>query len=329
MQNTFLNELRAEKKLSDQSEIEVILNKAYKQPDLQDGIFDYIQENVMTAHTLLKSKQLDIVQQFKLKNILNNTLPELLDNYSALPVDYRNESYLSNGKTHRDVFLETIEILIKKIKKVENEVYPSSEMKDIHAVDKFIWNKEKFINDGNIPTPQRLIVQEGTIEYKVNSKFKDFMQGTYNTFTKFKNNEKVKESVAGAAIIVALGAFSTSMIYMAAWTEPNTNKDMLGGISMLKDTTNPELKSLGIQVLNDYAKNHKMTVDYKNDMLEITQKQSRYVCKKSFRTFADNSYVDGYSVNGIELKTTDAVSRDFANQACNQSENIVTLKRKF
>lgn len=116
--------------------VEKLLNQLYNEVDLKTDIFNFIQPVLMKSYALLQNDKLniqngkaddvlfkDVEQQHMLENIIYRDLPGLIDLYVKLPIQYRNTERLKNGKTHRELLIENIEILINKLKEVEKNVY--------------------------------------------------------------------------------------------------------------------------------------------------------------------------------------------------------------
>lgn len=219
----------------EKQQIENLLNDIYAQPDLKGGVFSYLQPHILKAYGLLKRDQLsiqtgrttevlftDIDKKIDMENILYRDLPEIIDVYSKMPLEYRNEHRLKNGKTHRQLLLDNLEILTHKLQALETSVYEGFDQKmsvknrvftekykeanfltngaleyePITQSDDYRWKKpvetallnRDFIKEEKNSDNQRIVLTEGVIEYKVKDKFQHFMTGTYNVFNNSKRN---------------------------------------------------------------------------------------------------------------------------------------------
>lgn len=116
--------------------VENLLNQMYKEPDLKADIFSFIQPYITKAYSLLQQDKLskdslgqsvltDLDQKHMIETIIYRDLPSLIDVYTKLPLEYRNEHTLKDGKTHRSLLIENIEILAKKLKSLEHAAYES------------------------------------------------------------------------------------------------------------------------------------------------------------------------------------------------------------
>lgn len=114
--------------------VENLLNQMYKEPDLKVDIFSFIQPYITKAYSLLQQDKLskdslgqsmltDIEQKHMMETIIYRDLPSLIDVYTKLPLEYRNEYILKNGQTHRNLLIENMEILAKKLKSLEHAAY--------------------------------------------------------------------------------------------------------------------------------------------------------------------------------------------------------------
>ena len=222
-----------------QQKIETLLNDIYSQPDLKGGVFKYLQPPILKAYGLLKRDQLnvenggqkiftDLESKHNIEKILFRDLPEIIDVYNQMPLEYRNEHKLKTGKSHRDQLLDNLELLTKQLVTLEKsayegfdqkmavksrvfkEIYPEGsaehEMESLKGSDDFTWQKPKSDLNRTVDTElfnkndnKKIVVREDTIEYKVNDKFKHFMAGTYNFFNKVK---KAAKSTGKASIAV-------------------------------------------------------------------------------------------------------------------------------
>lgn len=118
------------------NKIENLLNQIYDQIDLKQDIFDYVQPFILNAYALLRNDEVakeqgninsilfkDIEQKLAVENILYRDLPGIVDIYIKMPLEYRNEKLVKNNKTHRQLLIDNIEILCKKLKSVEHDAY--------------------------------------------------------------------------------------------------------------------------------------------------------------------------------------------------------------
>lgn len=221
----------------DNTKIEKLLNKIYNEVDLKD-VFEFVQPFILNAYALLRHDEdlkedgkidqvlfKDLEQKVTLQNILYRDFPGVIDIYTKTPLEYRNEKILRNNKTYRELLIENVEILCKKIKKIENDAYSQFDIsmkvsntliKDKYAEDdylqlskdtlqtqsnleykvedKFNWKNLKessekiFVKEDKFKKDdnKKIVITENKIEYKIKDKHRHFMNGIYNSY----NNSK-------------------------------------------------------------------------------------------------------------------------------------------
>lgn len=221
----------------DNTKIEKLLNKIYNEVDLKD-VFEFIQPFILNAYALLRHDEelkeegkidqvlfKDLEQKVILQNILYRDFPGIIDIYTKTPLEYRNEKILRDNKTYRELLIENVEILCKRIKKIENDAYSQFDVsmkvsntliKDKYAdndylqlskdtlqaqsniqykvEDKFNWSKLKettekiFVKENKFKKDdnKKIVVTENQIQYKIKDKHRHFMNGIYNGY----NNSK-------------------------------------------------------------------------------------------------------------------------------------------
>lgn len=110
-------------------ELITLFNKISEQPDLKE-LVPYLQPmvkkaSVVLAHTTdsVTDNELfaDVDDRRKVENILSRDLPNAIENYLAMPLDFRNsKSKKSEGKyTHREILIQSLELLIQALKDIE------------------------------------------------------------------------------------------------------------------------------------------------------------------------------------------------------------------
>jgi hypothetical protein len=136
------------------NKIESLLNEIYTQVDLKDDVYPFVQPYILKAYALLRNDDIssangksqdvlfnDVEQKNAIENILYRDLPGVIDIYTKMPLDYRNEKIVKHNKTHRNLLLENIEILTKKLKEIETEAYSNFDQR-MSVSNRFI--KEKY-----------------------------------------------------------------------------------------------------------------------------------------------------------------------------------------
>jgi hypothetical protein len=388
------------------TKIENLLNKAYSQIDLKEGIFNYIQQHVLESYSVLKGDMLktqsgdmenillkDIEKKHQIESILYRDLPELIDVYSKLPLEYRNEHKLKSGQTHRELLLDNLQILGGSLKKIIQSSYESVdqqmsaknrffkekyevksnfialngilekeiEIESIKDNDTFNWkeiksalpkNNTKLVNhEDSFVKNNQVKLHEEVIEYKVKSKFLPFMSGTYDSYVKATSVfSKIKQSYKNAInsadsslwsvlpVVVMTGACIVGMYVMIsaagelAEIQKNSGEDLLSSVYYAKRVNeNSDLKpvkDVHIAVLNEWSKDHNIKVSYKEDMIELTQKESNQECRKSISAFS-NSKIEEYEINGQAVKSKNIVAAYMPHVICNKEVNIVKIKNKL
>jgi hypothetical protein len=136
------------------NKLESLLNEIYTQVDLKDDVYPFVQPYILKAYALLRNDDIssangksqdvlfnDVEQKNAIENILYRDLPGVIDIYTKMPLDYRNEKIVKHNKTHRNLLLENIEILTKKLKEIETEAYSNFDQR-MSVSNRFI--KEKY-----------------------------------------------------------------------------------------------------------------------------------------------------------------------------------------
>jgi hypothetical protein len=108
-----------------------VLADIYAQPDLKHDVFDYLNPVVLKSYTAFSlsenaegvSVKGDMEQTRQVENILSKELPNLIDIYTRLPIEYRNEKVLGNGLTHRQTLVKSLQVLVSKLVAIENQSY--------------------------------------------------------------------------------------------------------------------------------------------------------------------------------------------------------------
>jgi hypothetical protein len=103
-----------------------LFEKINNQPDLKE-LVPYLYPMVLKANTALVLNEktglsLAQIEDFrKIENILTKDLPGTIENYLAMPLDYRNgKSQKSDNRlTHREILIQSFELLIQALKDIE------------------------------------------------------------------------------------------------------------------------------------------------------------------------------------------------------------------
>jgi hypothetical protein len=120
--------------------VQKVLADIYAQPDLRHDVFEYINPVVLKSYTHFcipqapgnprngltsnSNAKVDTIEQHRqMENILAQELPNLIDIYTRLPIEYRNEKILSNGLTHRQTLIKSLQLLVTKLVAIENQIY--------------------------------------------------------------------------------------------------------------------------------------------------------------------------------------------------------------
>jgi hypothetical protein len=234
--------------------LEQLFVKMYGADDLRSDVLGFIQPFILSANNLLSNNgnnhkishnnnssnsnkgttkdarfseesfiHLDMETQRKLENILYRDLPNLLDDYLELPINYRNQKKLISGKTHRETLIENIELLANQIHHLENTSFANEDAKArvkskvlqeryglefepqadeaITLQSTFDFNdyqkvNEKVLqlgrdhmkassNEANRPAMEYQVrIENGQVEYRVKKNFKSFMSATYSLANK-------------------------------------------------------------------------------------------------------------------------------------------------
>lgn len=219
------------------NKIELLLNNIYSQVDLKEGVFDYVQPFITKAYALLRSDTLneengksenilfrDMDSKNELENILYRDLPGTVDIYTKMPLDYRNERIIKNGKTHRQLLIENITILTNKLKEIEHNAYEQFDThvkvsnrfikerydsnfvnlteaeNEIEIKDNFSWfnyKQDNVVDKQSMSLPnyakddnRKIVLQENGIEYKVKDHHRHFMAGVYDAYANFSRKVK-------------------------------------------------------------------------------------------------------------------------------------------
>lgn len=110
-------------------ELLAVFKKIVSEPDLKE-LVPYLQPMVKKAYTVLanttdsvKDNEIfaDVDDRRKVENILTRDLPQAIENYLAMPLDYRNsKSKKSEGRyTHREILIQSLELLVQALKDIE------------------------------------------------------------------------------------------------------------------------------------------------------------------------------------------------------------------
>jgi hypothetical protein len=150
------------------TKIEDLLNEMYNQVDLKDSVFEYVQPYVLEAYALLKKDSMSIQQSAKsilgvenkheLEKILYTDLPDLIDIYSKMPLEYRNEHRLKTGQTHRQLLLENVQILSDTINKLVKINYDD--------VDQQMSVKNRFFKEKYVEPTSKVNLGSSSVEYE-------------------------------------------------------------------------------------------------------------------------------------------------------------------
>lgn len=118
--------------------VQKVLADIYAQPDLRHDVFEYInpvvlksythfcvpQDNPHNGATINSNAKVDTIEQHRqMENILTQELPNLINIYTRLPIEYRNEKILSNGLTHRQTLIKSLQLLAARLVAIENQIY--------------------------------------------------------------------------------------------------------------------------------------------------------------------------------------------------------------
>lgn len=189
--------------------VEKLLNQLYSEVDLKSDIFNFIQPVLMKSYALLQSDKLniqngqtdnvlfkDIEQQHVLENIIYRDLPGLVDIYIKLPIEYRNTQKLKNGKTHRAMLIENVEILINKLKEVEKTAYMDIDqamtVKNKLIKEKYVQDKDNFIELNKNQFESNIDKISSQYEYeKADSVNNTKYVFNYHDLHAMKNNQKI------------------------------------------------------------------------------------------------------------------------------------------
>jgi hypothetical protein len=115
-----------------------------KLPEQAKSILKSIEKNSIELIEYMDKKEMvDSVSEemMNLKSIFDTYIPNLINQYSRLPVDYANNVKGSNGKTAKDLLVEQLRILEEKIKEIAYGLYENDVTK-LKVNGRFL--KEKF-----------------------------------------------------------------------------------------------------------------------------------------------------------------------------------------
>jgi hypothetical protein len=219
--------------------LESLFTSMYNQADLRADVIGFIQPFIMSAHNLLGTQKdvkkesknalasdesfihLDMEEKRKLENILYRDLPNLIADYTELPIDYRNQKKLNSGKTHRETLIENIELIANQIEHLEETAFSAMDtkarvksqvLKQRYGLEfeaqpqehKTLTSNFDFafyqqhgkkiqqatskiagdLKNQNDAIQYQAAIYDGEITYKVKKNFKSFMSGTYSLATK-------------------------------------------------------------------------------------------------------------------------------------------------
>lgn len=360
------------------NKVEDLLTDIYSQVDLKGGVFDFIEPYILKSYAILKNDEInkengrtseivfaDVEKKHAVEDILFRDLPSIIDIYKKLPLDYRNERKLKNGKNHREFLIENIEILAGKLKELEQgayegldqsmavknkvfkEKYESTpnilnigsgmqyELETEKVNDNFNWNELKgqlpvadlkSLIDNNFQRNDKVKVEERHVEYKVKDKFRAFMSGTYNIY------KGMKRAVTSEA---AQKAFIISTVPMVGWamyataTEGPTPMESLVNASQMVRLDNQVFRDASIAKMNDYAKEHGITVTYKGDEMTLATQAGKLDCKRPVQHSVGYNTLDKYNINGLEISGKESIPPDMVDQVCATDNNTVSITKSI
>ena len=382
-----------------QQKIETLLNDIYSQPDLKGGVYQYIQRHVLKVYGLLKADQLNIEngqpekvlfndseKKHRLESIIYRDLPSIIDIYKKMPLEYRNEHKIKNGKTHREQLLDNLELLTEKLSSLENSAYEAydytmaaktrafkeiykddfingatqQEKETLKAIDDYQWKKpspemEKsfnFFTKENAATyNEKIVLREDTIEYKVDKKFKHFMEGTYNVFKIagqaliqapgmvgrmiFGNSDEGDEMLMTALFRLSMGgtalvAVGASIVFPMQYFAERPAYHLITASQKI-NLENDKFREISLNVLESYAKENNVKYEYSpnKDSVSLSVLESKRQCMVGFGAI-NRSGLKYFNVNGVEMTKSNAINYEIAEGVCKPDNNVmkVTMKLK-
>lgn len=121
---------------------EKLLSKIFNTPDLKE-LHGYLAPMLIKSHNALQNTDAfsDHDDVRKVENILSKDLPGAIENYLAMPMDYRNSKKINESATPRELLIKSIDVLVQALKEIEERNLAGFEKKTV--IDHKIF-KEKY-----------------------------------------------------------------------------------------------------------------------------------------------------------------------------------------
>lgn len=341
------------------TKIEELLKQMYAQPDLKGGVFNFITPIIQKAEKYLQ-KKLDVEQKYALENLIYKEIPELVNRYVTMPIAYRNEKLIKDGKTHRQMLINNFELLAQSFNKIENDIYANV---DIEASVQTRVLQTKYQMPVLIEADHSYQKVEDDFQWSevkeqyknfVNQEIMDkvFVKETEKSVPDVKKEEVKKESTENIGEIfgsflffmcfIGMILFLLNFIYHIAIDNDRTEE--LGEIGQIiqlglkpkseKDPTTNITKEATLQLVKNYSKENKIIIEQSNDKLIATNKQTKVECKESLKWV--NYYRNNLpivTINGLtfnDLMEHNNLTSSMINSACNlETDNIVSATYNF
>jgi hypothetical protein len=121
---------------------ERLLEKFFNTPDLKE-LHGYLAPILIKSHNALQNADAfsDHDDVRKVENILAKDLPGAIENYLAMPMDYRNSKKINESATPRELLIKSIDVLVQALRDIEERNLAGFEKKTL--IDHKIF-KEKY-----------------------------------------------------------------------------------------------------------------------------------------------------------------------------------------
>lgn len=316
----------------------------------------------------------ELEHQHRVEDILFRDLPGIVDIYCNLPLEYRNTHKLKSGKTHRELLMENIEILTAGLKEVETNAYEGVDrtmsVKNKLFKDKYVGDTnfinlqggaveyekiEKTFDFSKVPkgenklqtqdfskdSNRKIVINEGSFQYQVKDKYRHFMKGTYNVFTKVAKTAgsvglKALEGtaiVAGTAVLILVQCFPVTIIggYIGYNYYMDRPFDHIEKANTIVKNGN-ELRSVSVMALEKLATDKGLELTVNQNGAQLVQTVGSGRCERTISNLEENSdkITMNYHINGQEMTNSKTLSAELKEGVCGLDDNkiAVTFKMK-
>jgi hypothetical protein len=157
--------------------------------DLSQDVAPFMTATLAKIKQLALAKEGDYEAQYELFQIATNYLPNTINSYCGLPIEYRNTRIVKADKTARQLLIENLKIFKKQVSDLEKQFYSAIENK-IKVESSFV--HEKYAGQLELATELDSIGEDGFVNQFEFSQYKDSTHYKDITFKRELTAEEIQ-----------------------------------------------------------------------------------------------------------------------------------------